>query len=75
MVSAGGDEPVLLRNKLPHDLRHLLGVLHPAVAWPASDLAAVAVHVYVRVHEPAESASCDGCHPRHSREDHRGFLR
>lgn len=75
MVTAGGDEPVLLYNKLPHDLRHLLGVLHPAIAWPASDVAAIALYVHVRVHEPAESASGDGRYPRHSREDHCGCLR
>lgn len=65
-------QPVLLRHELPHDLRHLLGLLHHAFAWAAGDLASVTVYVSLRFHEPAESRGGHGRYSRHPRKDHRG---
>ena len=49
---ASEHQHVLLHDQLPHDLRHLLRGLYPALPGVASDAARVAVHVRVRVHEP-----------------------
>lgn len=65
----------LLRDELPHDLRHMLGGVHPAIAGAAADPAGVAVHVLVRIHESPKDVRGTGCDAGYEGQNNRGGCR
>lgn len=70
-----GRQLLFLHDQLPHDLRHLLRGVHPAIAGAALDPAGVAVLVFVRVHESSQDARGPGCDVGHEGENHCGCCR
>lgn len=74
-LSAGDDEHVVLLYELLDHLRRVLRLLHSSLSGAAVDASSILVYVPVCLHEPPETSSDNGCHARHTREDHCGFAR